>query len=91
MTLYQYVYVMLTGDTVPVQLDARLGQSAGEAAVETGSLAQRSVASRLVLVAAEDGIVSTLEFYGTARRQQLAGSDEPSSGARLSVCVCVIL
>jgi len=50
------------GNTVPVQLDAGFGEPAGEAADEADSVAQCSFTSRLLLVAAEDGIISPLGF-----------------------------
>jgi len=53
---------LLTGDIVPVQLDAGCGKSAGEAVDEADSVAQCSFTSRLMLVTAENGIVSPLVF-----------------------------
>ena len=53
------VPVLSAGNAVPVQLDARSSEPAGEAADEAGSVAQRSVTSRLVHITAEDGIISS--------------------------------
>lgn len=54
--------LMLAGDTLPVQLDARFSESAGEAADETDPMAQCSFTSCLVPVTAENGIVSPRVF-----------------------------
>jgi len=52
----------VSGNIVPVQLDIRPSQSAGEAADEAVSVAQCSFTSRLMLVTAEDGLIPALGF-----------------------------
>ena len=53
---------LFTGDFLPVQLDVRFSESAGKAADEADSVAQRSFTPCLVLIAAENGLISPLVF-----------------------------
>lgn len=57
------LYSLTAGDAVPVQLDAGSDEYAGEAVDAANSMAQRSHTSRLMRVAAEDGIISPPEFH----------------------------